>query len=334
MNFANACFLLGWPNVYQTKRAKLQLPVLHGCFLLFLSALFATAARAESYPMPAATDDLIGHLRATQVYDDSTLLDIARRYDLGRVEIELANAGVSTWLPKLGQTIQLPTQYLLPNAARRGLVLNLPEMRLYHYRHSPEGKPLAVATYPVSIGQQNWQTPLGTSEIVLKRKDPIWIPPESIKLEAEREGRLLPDLVPPGPRNPLGAYALNLAIPRYLLHGTNNPSGIGMRVTHGCVRLYPEDIETLFHQIETGTPIEIINQPVKLGWLGDDLYLEVHPPLKEFHLPDNALFEVAVQLLHQAMTEKPVNIQSSLIRKVVRRRNGVPVRLTILRSNR
>lgn len=236
-------------------------------------------------PLPAAefsliaADDLIGSPgQIKSVYDD-TLIDIARTYQLGYEEIRLANPGVDAWLPGEGTDVQLPTQFLLPNAKRTGIVLNIAEYRMYYYFEADGDR--RVRTFPISIGRMDWGTPLGRAAIVKKVRNPSWYPPQSIRDEWAADGRKLSTHVPPGPDNPLGKFALRLSIPGYLIHGTNRPAGVGMRVTHGCIRMFPEDIEWLFPKVPVNTPVRIVNQPFKLGWSGDDLYLEVHPPLEE-----------------------------------------------------
>jgi L,D-transpeptidase ErfK/SrfK len=175
------------------------------------------------------------------------------------------------WIPGEGKDVLLPTQYVLPNAPRTGLVLNLAEKRLYYFPSSGE-----VETYAISIGREGWSTPLGTFSIVRKDKDPAWYPPASIRKEHAENGDPLPTVVPAGPDNPLGQYALRLSASGYLIHGTNKPWGLGMQVSHGCIRMYPEDIEALFPKVPVKTSVKIVNQPFKLGWRGNDLYLEVH----------------------------------------------------------
>ena len=213
----------------------------------------------------------------TAKYED-TFVKLARQYNLGFEELKQANPDIDPWLPGEGTRIVLPTQFVLPSAPRQGVVINLPEMRLYYY---PENDPGRVITHPVSIGRMEWQTPLGRAQIVAKAEKPAWYPPESIRAEHAADGRPLPRVVPPGPDNPLGDYAMRLSIPGYLIHGTNKPSGLGMRVTHGCIRMFPEDIEGLFGIVPIGTPVHIVNQPFKLAWSANGFYLEAHPPLEE-----------------------------------------------------
>lgn len=247
--------------------------------LLFLLAV--TPVRAEVYELPPEGNDVIGAVSSVVARADDTLLDIARRHGLGYEDIVRANPGVDTWLPGEGTTVVLPTRFVLPPGPRRGVVLNLAEYRMYYYPEAKAGEPPVVMTYPMSIGRMDWETPLGLTRIVSKVSNPAWYPPESVRKEHEEEGRPLPRVVPPGPDNPLGRHAMRLGLPSgaYLIHGTNRPAGVGMQVTHGCVRMFPEDIEFLFDQVGVNTEVRIINEPVKMGWDGEQLHLEVHRTL-------------------------------------------------------
>lgn len=210
---------------------------------LVLVASLVNSVQAETFVLPPADVDIVGFVQQVPASRDETLLDIARRYDIGQNEILLANPDVDRWLPADGSRVILPTRYILPNAERTGLILNLPEMRLYYYPKTRPGETPVVITHPISVGRMDWETPLGMTKIVSKQVDPEWRPPQSIKDEHEKEGDPLPDVVRAGPDNPLGRYAMRLGIPGYLIHSTNKPYGVGMRVTHGCIRMYPEDIE-------------------------------------------------------------------------------------------
>ncbi len=237
-------------------------------------------AFAEVFDLPADGDDLVGAITTVTARANDTLLDIARRHGLGYEDIVNANPGVDTWLPGEGTAVVLPTRYVLPAGPRKGVVLNLAEYRMYYYPEVPEGEPAVVMTYPISIGRMDWETPLGRTSIISKVRNPSWYPPESIRAEHAAEGDPLPRIVPPGPENPLGEYAMRLGLPGYLIHGTNRPAGVGMRVTHGCIRMFPEDIDYLFGRVDISTPVRIINEPVKVGWDGDDLVIEVHETLE------------------------------------------------------
>ena len=241
--------------------------------------LFALQAHAEVYELPPDGDDVVGAVTTVVARQEDTLVDIARRHGVGYEDIVRANPGVNVWLPGEGTQIVLPTRYVLPPVPRRGLVLNLAEYRMYYFPEPKAGEPAVVMTYPISIGRMDWETPIGVTRIISKVRNPTWFPPESVRDEHAADGRPLPRVVPPGPGNPLGAYAMRLGLPGYLIHGTNKPAGVGMRVSHGCIRMFPEDIAFLFPRIGVDTPVRIINQPVKMGWQGDTLVLEAHPVL-------------------------------------------------------
>lgn len=282
-------------------------------------------AVAVEYPLPPPDVDLIGSVHQALVESGDTLLDVARRFNIGQEEILLVNQSADRWLPDLTQPIQLPSRFILPRVDRRGIVINVPEMRLYFFPTDPSGRQSAVVTHPVSIGRMDWTTPLGETRIVAKVKDPSWHPPESIRLEAAERGETLPLVIGPGPHNPLGRFALRLAIPGYLIHSTNKPYGVGMRVTHGCVRMYPEDIERLFDAVSVNTPVRIVDQPIKLGWLADTLFIEVHPPLDESGVDDQTLLRAALDLVHAERALRPAKIKGSALIEAVRARSGLPV---------
>jgi L,D-transpeptidase ErfK/SrfK len=245
-----------------------------------LSLVLVAGVRAEIYELPPAGYDVIGAVSTITAREEDTLVDIARRHGLGYQDIVRANPDVNVWVPGEGTEVVLPTQYVLPPGTRKGVVLNLAEYRLYYYPETKDGETAYVMTYPISIGRMDWETPLGKTTVISKVRNPSWYVPQSVLDEHAADGRPLPRIVPPGPNNPLGKYAMRLGLPGYLIHGTNRPAGVGMRVTHGCVRMFPEDIEFLFGKIDVKTPVRIINEPVKMGWAGDALVMEVHPVLE------------------------------------------------------
>jgi L,D-transpeptidase ErfK/SrfK len=257
---------------------------------------------------------------------EDTLIDIARRNNLGYEEIVWANREVDPWLPGEGTAVRLPRRHVLPAAPQQGVVVNIAEYRLYYFTRS--GTDTIVTTFPISIGRMDWATPLGRWQVVAKQKDPAWYPPESIRREHLADGRgFLPKVVPPGRNNPLGQYAMRLSANGYLIHGTNEPRGIGMQVTHGCIRMYPEDIEWLFPKIPVATPVAIVNQPVKFGWSGNDLYLEVHPPLEgDVTSAEKHLTAVTEQYV-LATRDRPARIDWQLVDEVYERRDGVAVKV-------
>jgi L,D-transpeptidase ErfK/SrfK len=226
-------------------------------------------------------DDVVGELQVTRASAEDTLSDIARRFNLGYDELVRANPGVDPWLPREGTAVVLPTRFVLPQAPRKGIVINLAAQRLYYFPPRQAGEPQTVITHPIGIGRVGWATPLGTTKVTAKAADPWWYPPISVRREHAAEGDPLPAKVPPGPDNPLGRYKLTLGWPSYLIHGTNNPYGVGMRTSHGCIRMYPEDIAGLFDAIPVGTPVAVVNQPLVYGWQGESLYLQSFPALED-----------------------------------------------------
>jgi len=273
----------------------------------------------------AEVDGVFGMVGTVQSGYQDTLLDIGRRYNLGYEEIRGANPTVDIWLPGDETEVTLPTQYVLPRAARNGLVINIAEYRMYYFTRKNDQ--VVVATFPISIGRMDWATPLGRSSIVKKVTKPAWFPPESIREEWAADGRELASRVPPGPDNPLGDYALRLSIPGYLIHGTNRPAGVGMRVTHGCIRMFPEDIEWLFPQIPLDTPVRLVNQPFKMGWSGADLFLEVHAPLEEAEPGQAPTLTAITELYVQVTRDRPAEVNWKLVDEVFRARLGTPVKI-------
>ncbi len=295
-----------------------------------VALLAAMPAPAGEYPLPPEGSDSIGEMVTVFTEAHETLLDLARRYGLGYEEITNANPGVDPWLPGAGTAVVVPKQRLLPRAPRTGIVINLPEHRLYWYPPTPAGKQPVVWTFPVSIGKMDWNTPLGRTTIVSKAKDAPWIPPKSVREEHAKRGEPLPAVVPGGPDNPMGRYKMALGIPggAYLIHGTNRPAGIGMQVTHGCMRLYPEDIETLYGMVPIGTPVTIVNQPYKWGWHDGELLIEVHPPLKEDTVAAPSLTDLT-RLIVEATRANPVAVDWIGAERIWREARGVPMPVSV-----
>jgi L,D-transpeptidase ErfK/SrfK len=226
-------------------------------------------------------EDVVGRLQVTVSRHEDTFADIARRFNVGYMELVRANPGVDPWLPGEGTTIVLPTEFILPDAPREGLVLNLAQMRLYYFPKPKKGAPAEVITHPIGIGKVGWATPEGTTKVVSHVKDPTWTPPVSVRKEHAKDGDILPPTVPPGPDNPLGRHMMRLGWPSYLIHGTNKPPNVGMRASAGCVRLYPEDIAQIFEAVPDGTKVTVVNQPILLGWRGDELLVQSYAPLED-----------------------------------------------------
>ena len=249
--------------------------------IIFLFFSCISNVQANRYSLGSAGDTVLGEIKTVVAEERDTLLDIARKHGFGYQDMKLVNPGVDTWLPGEGKEITLPGKFVLPVAPKEGIVLNVPEMRLYYYLPKKEGQPQEVITHPLGVGREGWNTPYMKTYISEKKKNPNWYPPESIRKEHEEAGDPLPKVVKSGPENPLGYFAMRLGKPEYLIHGTNKPYGLGMRVSHGCIRLYPEDIESLFSQVPLKTSVNIINQPYKVGIKDNVIYVEAHPFLTE-----------------------------------------------------
>ncbi len=293
--------------------------------LIFLSLCNVSSAYANRYELSDSGDTVIGETSIVKADERETLLDIARRYGFGYQDMKLVNPDVDTWLPGEGQEILLPAQFILPVAPKKGIVLNVPEMRLYFYLPKETGKPQEVITYPLGVGRSGWNTPYINTNIIEKKTNPNWYPPESIRKEHEEAGDPLPKIVKSGPDNPLGAYAMRLGQPDYLIHGTNKPYGIGMRVSHGCIRLYPEDIEALFSEVALKTAVNIINQPYKIGVKDSVIYLEAHPFLDEdMEQYENNLTSV-VSLIVEISNEKNYELDWSKAYEAIGNPSGLPV---------
>jgi len=277
-----------------------------------------------------ADGSFIGRMESYRTRYEDTLHEIARRFDLGYVELVAANPGIDPWLPGEGTELILPTAHLLPDAPREGIVINLAEMRLYYF----EEPGAAPESYPIAIGREGRNTPLGTTQVVRKTENPTWYPPASIRAEKPE----LPPVVPPGPDNPLGAYALYLGWPAYLIHGTNKPWGIGRQASAGCIRMYPEDIERLFARVPVGTTVTVVNQPVKIAWIGDELFVEVHPTdTQAAQLELKGTFDAAesgqtianiVARVRHAAGKEEDRLDYQTILKAALERRGYPVQVT------
>ncbi len=233
------------------------------------------------FTLESPHQSVIGEPQIVHTREENTFSDLAREYGLGYDEIIAANPGIDPWLPGDETAVLLPTQYVLPDVPRRGLILNIASKRLFYFPEVADGAPLQVLTYPIGIGRVGWETPLGDTTVISKARDPSWYVPASVRRERAEMGSPLPAVVPPGPDNPLGHFVLKLDMPGYLIHGTNQPYGVGMRVSHGCIRLYPENIEPLYGMVGIGEAVTIINEPYLAGWRDGELYFESHSPLED-----------------------------------------------------
>lgn len=273
---------------------------------------------------PARAHTVIGSERFYQVQQGDTFLDIARYYDLGYNEIAEANPGIDPWIPPAGQTILLPTEWVLPDTEYRGLVVNIPEMRLYSFVSAHDGT-LMVTTYPVGLGRDDWHTPSGKFKVVEKTVNPRWVLPESIKEEHRRDGKPAPDFIAGGdPENPLGKYRIRLSLPLYGIHGTDIPWGVGMQVSHGCIRLYPEDIERFFPTVPVGVAGEFTYQPVKVGVRDGHIFVEVH---KDIYGMVPAMYREALRLIDKFGLR--ARVDANRVQRAVLEQSGVPIDVTL-----
>ena len=292
---------------------------------LFFACLCGPAA-ATVYELPENGSAVFGTDERIKATYQDTLLDIARRYSLGYEEIIRANPGVDMWLPGEGTEILLPGRRILPAGPREGVVVNLPEHRLYYFPKTKKGEKPVVITYPVSIGKMDWSTPLGETHVIAKEKHPSWYPPESVRKEHLANGDPLPKVVPAGPDNPLGDFAMRLAVGggSYMLHGTNNPMAVGMAITHGCIRMYPEDVAALFPLVPVGTKVWLLNEPVKVAYVDGELLLEAHPPVDKEGQTTEPDLELLSQLLDKAVGKDTAAIHWDLARDTLQAANGIP----------
>jgi len=287
-------------------------------FLLAPFQLWASGAYPYRLPDPKLfldpqADTVIGLSQEYTIKEKDTFLDVARNFDLGFNELEAIYPEIDPWIPPIGMKVLIPSQWILPPAKKFGLVINVPEMRLYFYIKSHR----LVRTYPVGIGDQGWFTPEGTGSIINKRKNPAWHIPKSLQEKYQMK------IMPPGPDNPLGDYWLGLSFPGYGIHGTNFPWAVGRLVTHGCIRLYPEDVETLFSMVSPKTPVEIIYQPVKVGFKRGRIYLEVHDDIYQ-KIPD--FMKYGLKKIETMGLAEKVNLE--LVLKILDEKTGMPVDIT------
>ncbi|HLJ22036.1 MAG TPA: L,D-transpeptidase family protein [Stellaceae bacterium] len=286
----------------------------------------ATPAVATEFPL-SAHDQAVGTVSSYEVRPSDTLMDVARTLDVGFTQLMAVNLGINPWLPPAGTRITVPGFYLLPNAPHQGIVVDLAAQRLYYF---PPGKSV-VETYPIGIGMIGADTPVGPTKVTWKEPNPTWIPPASIRAEFPD----LPAAIPPGPENPLGEYALHLGWPSYLIHGTNKPDAVGRDVSHGCIRLYPEDIDRLFHEVAVGTPVRVVDDEVKLAWIGDELFMEMYPTKDQADEVDvNATLTPAPPpadlrtRVAAAAGDQMERVDWSIVERVARERTGVPMKIT------
>jgi L,D-transpeptidase ErfK/SrfK len=288
------------------------------CALITL--ICSVSAFALKFPLPAKGDDVIGALQFVQANPGEDFYNIARNNDVGLDELIEANPGITPNAVRAGTELIIPSRYVLPDVPRVGIVVNVAEMRLYYF---PKGQSV-VYTYPVGIGQLGWNTPLGKLHIAQKIKNPIWIVPESIMKFRKAHGDPVPKIVREGPDDPLGKFAMRLSNHRYLIHSTNEPDGVGQRSSAGCIRMFPENIASLFPMVPVGTPVNIIDEPFKIGQVNGAVVLEAHVPFKE----DAKLYpkdgDFIMALLQKKYNGLAVNWNTTLVNQVANRQSGIP----------
>lgn len=258
-----------------------NLPSSHSLKPLDPEARLPLPGAMNQFELPADNDDVIGELQRVRAHPEDTFSDIARRFNVGYEELVAANPGVDPWMPGAGTEVLIPSQWVLPNVPRKGLVINLAAMRLFYFPEAGKNETRQVITHPVGIGRLEWKTPQGKTRVASKAEAPSWIPTAAIRAEHEKEGDPLPAVVPPGPDNPMGQYVMRLGWPEYAIHGTNKPASIGMRGTHGCLRMYPEDIAALYAKVPVNTPVTVINEPYLVGFHEGQVYLQAYPVLED-----------------------------------------------------
>lgn len=287
----------------------------------------------RSYP-PIVTDrfllestnqTIVGQFQVIEARYEDTFVAIARTYNVGFDELVAANPGVDAWLPGEGTRIVLPTRFILPDGPQEGIVVNLARKRLFYYLPPDADGRRAVVTYPLGIGKEGTVTPVGSTTVVLKRENPVWTPPQSVRAEHIAKGDPLPAQVMPGPDNPLGAHALNLGMPSYLIHGTNKPAGVGMRSSHGCLRMFPENIAFLYETVPVGTPVRIVNQPWLFGWEDGRLYLEAHTPQSDDERDHAKLFAKQLDAVLQAAPNGSASVATDRLASIQQEALGVPL---------
>jgi len=289
------------------------------CLLAFSQIVYGI-----SFPLPFKNEDIVGKIRTVYSKEGDTFADIAERYDLGYLQLVAANPYLNPWVLKAGSEIILPRHFILPPGAREGVVINLAEYRMYVY---PK-KGGRVYTYPLGIGREGWESPIADTIIKRIEDNPSWYPPQSIIDEHLAEyGEQLPRVVGPGPDNPLGPVKLTLGLPGYLIHGSNKEFGVGMRVSHGCFRMFNNNVTELADLIAAGTKVRIIKERFKLGRDNNKLYLEIHPPLEDdFAEQDVDIYaDVKSKILSIKSTNSSLKINWNAVREVVAAEEGIPL---------
>ncbi|MBT2773207.1 L,D-transpeptidase family protein [Halomonas sp. ISL-60] len=299
-----------------------------GAWLLASSSVADGSELPKGHFLLPEEGNMVGQVYTVTATEEDTLLDIARAHNVGYEEIRMANPDTSLWVPGEGTEVTIPGQFILPDEARTGIVINVAELRLYYYPEVEAGETPRVETYPIGIGRDAYNTPLGITETTMRLENPAWYPPESIRREAAERGDPAPAVVPPGADNPLGQYAILLDIPGYLIHGTNQPDGIGMRASRGCIRMHPEDIESVFWRVPVGTQVNIIDSPIKVGWSESGKnYIQAFTATDETAYGMDTLLNV-VGLIEQHEGGHSSSVNYEQVREVLEQANGQIVPLS------
>ena len=294
--------------------------------LIIISAFFfCQSTQALTYKIEQGSD-VVGDIQYFVTKKGDDLHTVARKFDLGLLELQEANPKINPDKVKPGTKLVIPTAFILPPGERTGIVINLAEIRVYHF--SSDGK--TVSTYPLGIGKQGWRTPIGETTIIRKREHPTWTPPDNIREEEEERGIDLPDVIPAGPHNPLGNYAMNLGWNGYEMHGTNAPNSIGLRSSHGCMRMYPEDIESLFKSTDVGTKVRVIYEPYKLGVKDGDLFLEAHElfPDNYYNIDHGDKYSMLQNVVKTINYPATTEVNWEAAKKLISTANGYPVNIS------
>jgi L,D-transpeptidase ErfK/SrfK len=293
-------------------------------------------------PLPVAThefelhgdDTVLGVVQITTVGKEDTLPDIARRFNVGYEEIVRANPGVDPWIPGVGRKVVVPTQFILPNAPHEGVVINLAAMRIYYYPKHKHDEPQLVYTYPIGVGKAGWRTPEGVTKIIAREENPTWRPGAGVRKEHADNDDPVPAVVPPGPDNPLGKFKFTLGWPEYLIHGTNKPYGVGLRSSHGCIRLYPEDIEMMYKAVPLGTQVRVVNQPFLIGWHEGRAYLQAYTvfeddPRNWSTAHKSLLIKTMTPQLQKRLKDAGTEIDWDAVSEVVKAPRGLAVPVSV-----
>jgi len=283
-----------------------------------LGTAMPLTAQGAAYSLPDEDTQVVGAVTTIRVRYEDTLASVAQDHGLGYRELLDANPDVDPWIPGEGTEVVLPTAYVLPDTPREGLVINVAEYRLYYY----PPKQNMVVTYPVGLGREEFRTPLASTRVVTAIENPSWTPTATSRKEHAARGETLPPVVPPGPDNPLGSMALQLELPGYFIHGTNTPFGVGQSVSQGCIRLYEPHIATLAELARKGTPVHIVNEPYKVGWRDEQLFVEVHRDVYESTDPSDL-----TKRLQAAAKNRAAVVDWARVDDLVRSPTGVPARI-------